>query len=327
MLTLHTEVWQDAVYYAYWTAAGRTMTGIEVSFNGTAYAGQNVEQALSVSAVYSDGTSEWVYDYTASPAILSAGSNLVTVACRGFSKSIRIQASAGMQGAAGTQGAAVRSITAVYSGGEVPAGTYTAFGGLTVMALYSDGTEREVYSYALSGNTIVPGTNMVTVHYEGKTAQFAVTGYQHQTVRLHTDGVSDIWVAKDADLGSVLKNCYPRRSGYQFLGWYLDAGCTQKAGTGTRVADGMQLYAKWQELYNWELNKTNVSVRQGKTVRLSVKGPKNTDIVWKTSNKRIAAVSAKGLVKAKKPGTAVVSAVTPDGSVMTCKVKVLKKAK
>lgn len=79
--------------------------------------------------------------------------------------------------------------------------------------------------------------------------------------------------------------------------------------------------------FHWELNKTNVSVRQGKTVRLSVKGPKNTDIVWKTSNKRIAAVSAKGIVKAKKPGTAVVSAVTPDGSVMTCKVKVLKKAK
>ncbi len=321
MLTLHTEVWQDTIYYAYWISAGRTMTGIEVSVNGTAYAGQQVQQALAVKAVYSDGTSEWIYDYDVSQAILNAGSNTLTVACCGFSKSIQIQA------AASTQGTAIRALTAYYGGGEIPIGTYSVFGGLIVRASYSDGTEREVYDYALSGNTILPGTNTVMVYYEGKTARFTVTGYQHHTVRLHTDGVSDVWVAKDADLGTVLNNCYPRRSGYQFMGWYLDAGCTQKAGAGMKAADGMHVYAKWQQLYNWSLNKTKATIRQGKTAKLSVKGLKNTDITWKTSNKRIALVSAKGVIKAKKPGTAVITAVTPDGSVMTCTVKVMKKAK
>lgn len=82
-----------------------------------------------------------------------------------------------------------------------------------------------------------------------------------------------------------------------------------------------------QQLYNWQLNKSKASVKQGKSVKLSVSGLKNTQITWKTSNKKIAAVSKNGVVKAKKAGTVIITAVTPDGSVMSCNVTVRKKVK
>ena len=321
MLMLGTEFSQDAVYYAYWTPANRIAIGIGATANGTAFAGDSVYNVLAVRAIYSDGTSEPVYNYTVSQAILQTGSNLITVNWNGFFQSIQIQAGTGVTNTN------IKGITVFYNGSEVPVGTYTRFDGLTVKAVYMDGTEREIYSYALSGNTIGQGKNIVTVHYEGKTADFVVTGYQLLAVKMHAHGVSDIWVSKTADLSTVLRESYPVRNGYQFSGWYLDAACTQQVRSGMSATDGMHVYAKWQQLYNWKLNKSKASVKQGKSVRLSVSGLKNTQITWKTSNKKIASVSKEGVIKAKRAGTVIITAVTPDGSVMSCNVTVRKKAK
>lgn len=68
------------------------------------------------------------------------------------------------------------SISAAYSGGNVPAGTnVSALTGITVTATYSDGTTSAVTGYTLSG-TIAEGSNTITVSYEGKTATFTVVG-------------------------------------------------------------------------------------------------------------------------------------------------------
>lgn len=68
------------------------------------------------------------------------------------------------------------SISAVYSGGEVVAGTaLTALTGIIVTATYDDGSTATVYGYTLSG-TIAEGENTITVTYGGKTATFTVTG-------------------------------------------------------------------------------------------------------------------------------------------------------
>jgi hypothetical protein len=68
------------------------------------------------------------------------------------------------------------SISATYSGGDVPVGTaVTALTGVVVKAHYSDGTSETVTGYTLSG-TIVEGDNIVTVSYGGKTTSFTVTG-------------------------------------------------------------------------------------------------------------------------------------------------------
>lgn len=68
------------------------------------------------------------------------------------------------------------SISAVYSGGSVTAGTVVSeLTGIVVTAHYSDGTSETVTGYALSGE-IAEGENTVTVTYQGKTATFTVTG-------------------------------------------------------------------------------------------------------------------------------------------------------
>ena len=67
-------------------------------------------------------------------------------------------------------------IRAVYTGGEVDAGTAPAdLQGITVTAQYSDGSSAAVTDYILSG-TIAAGENTVTVSYGGFTDSFTVTG-------------------------------------------------------------------------------------------------------------------------------------------------------
>ena len=68
------------------------------------------------------------------------------------------------------------SISAVYSGGSVTAGTVVNdLTGIVVTAHYSDGTSEAVTGYALSG-TIDEGENTVTVSYDGMTTTFVVVG-------------------------------------------------------------------------------------------------------------------------------------------------------
>lgn len=67
-------------------------------------------------------------------------------------------------------------ITAVYSGGNVPAGTsLDALTGITVTATYSDGSTANVTGYTLSGS-IAEGSNTITVSYSGKTTTIVVFG-------------------------------------------------------------------------------------------------------------------------------------------------------
>lgn len=68
------------------------------------------------------------------------------------------------------------SISATYTGGEVPVDTaLTDLTGIAVTAHYSDGSTANVTGYTLSG-TIAEGSNTITVTYEGKSATFTVTG-------------------------------------------------------------------------------------------------------------------------------------------------------
>lgn len=65
-------------------------------------------------------------------------------------------------------------ISAVYSGGDVPAGiAVTDLSGVVVTAYYSDGSSAPVTRYTISG-TIMEGSNVITVSYGGKTTTFTV---------------------------------------------------------------------------------------------------------------------------------------------------------
>ncbi len=75
------------------------------------------------------------------------------------------------------------------------------------------------------------------------------------------------------------------------------------------------------------LSKTKLTITKGSKKKLKVKGTK-AKVKWKSSNKKIASVSGKGVVKAKKTGKATITAtVKGKGKTkrFTCKVTVVAK--
>jgi hypothetical protein len=77
-----------------------------------------------------------------------------------------------------------------------------------------------------------------------------------------------------------------------------------------------------QAASNVKLNKTNVTLCVGDTVKLKVSGTKKK-VAWKSSSKKVATVSSAGKVTAKKQGTAKITA-SVSGKKYTCKVTVEK---
>ena len=81
-----------------------------------------------------------------------------------------------------------------------------------------------------------------------------------------------------------------------------------------------------------KLNKTKANLNVGKSLTLkttlSPKKPSNKGIIWKSSNTKIATITSKGVVKAKKAGTVKITATAKDGSgkKATCKITVKKAA-
>ena len=82
-----------------------------------------------------------------------------------------------------------------------------------------------------------------------------------------------------------------------------------------------------------KLNKTKSTMTVGKkqTLKATVtpKKASNKAVVWKSSNTKVATVSGKGVVKAKKAGTVTITATAKDGSgkKATCKITVKNKVK
>ena len=69
---------------------------------------------------------------------------------------------------------------------------------------------------------------------------------------------------------------------------------------------------------------TTKRIKKGKTFKIkAVATPKNTDekITFKSSNKKVATVTSKGVVKGKKKGTATIT-VQSGSKKVTCKVTV-----
>ena len=69
-----------------------------------------------------------------------------------------------------------------------------------------------------------------------------------------------------------------------------------------------------------KLNKTKVTLYEGDSIKLKVTGTLKK-VIWKSSNIAVATVSSKGVVKAKKKGSAKITA-TVQGKKCTCKVTV-----
>lgn len=77
-----------------------------------------------------------------------------------------------------------------------------------------------------------------------------------------------------------------------------------------------------RKVYVFDISKKMFTILRGKKTRLYVKGNYPGRVKWSSSNERIVTVNWKGKIKAKKRGTAYVTA-TVKGKKMKCKVIVI----
>jgi len=78
-----------------------------------------------------------------------------------------------------------------------------------------------------------------------------------------------------------------------------------------------------QEKASAVLSQNSITLTKGFSEKLSVSGA-DGNIIWASSNNNIATVDSSGKVKAKKAGSAKITATTSDGQVLTCVVSVQK---
>ena len=77
-----------------------------------------------------------------------------------------------------------------------------------------------------------------------------------------------------------------------------------------------------------KFTKKTVKLKVSKTYKLKIKYAKGDSVKkWKSSNKKIATVSKKGKVKAKRKGTAKITVIMKSGKKTACKIKVSRKKK
>ena len=105
------------------------------------------------------------------------------------------------------------------------------------------------------------------------------------------------------------------------------ATITATAKDGSRKKAACKVTVR-QPVTRLTINKTTAALQKGKTMTLkAVAAPSNADnkkVKWTTSNKNIATVTQKGVVKGIKKGTVTITATATDGSgkKVTCKVTV-----
>jgi hypothetical protein len=130
----------------------------------------DLKTGLTVTAHYSDSTSQTVTAYTLS-GTLTAGASEITVTYAGKTAKFTVTVSGGVA-------PTVTSISAVYTQGGRTVYATTPLddlkAGLTVTAHYSDSTSQSVMAYTLSG-TLAVGSSTITVTYQGQTTSFTVT--------------------------------------------------------------------------------------------------------------------------------------------------------
>ncbi|MBQ6636714.1 MAG: Ig domain-containing protein, partial [Lachnospiraceae bacterium] len=100
---------------------------------------------------------------------------------------------------------------------------------------------------------------------------------------------------------------------------------TAKDGSGVKASCKITVR---QPVTKITLSKTSASILKGKTVTLKATAApasaNNKAVTWTTSNKKVATVTSKGVVKGIAKGTATITAMAKDGSRVkaTCKITV-----
>ena len=189
-----------------------------------------------------------------------------------------------------------------------------------------DGSGKTYANKASVKNLTAKDGATVTLYAQWKKVKYTIT-YQLGGGKNSTSNPAAYYITTKT---ITLKN--PTRSGYRFAGWYKDSAFKKKVtGIAKGSTGNKTFYAKWEvPVKSISLNKKSVSITTGKTYTLTAKiKPTNATIktvTWKSSNPKVATVTAKGVVKAvAASGTCVITATTKDGKkTASCKVTVKK---
>lgn len=135
-------------------------------------------------------------------------------------------------------------------------------------------TKQYTYTFAGWDNevTAVAGDATYTAKYDSK-----LNSYQ---VVFDSNGGSEVG-AKTVEYGSKLENvAEPVRKGFDFIGWFTDAACTQKADLTAAITDDCKFYAGWEEVFFIVTGDTSWDVKSGKDFHIHVKRNRNDDILF-----------------------------------------------
>ena len=158
---------------------GKTLSSFHAYYHGsTVSVGNSVDpRKISVTAVYSDGTSENVEDFNIlNKVITSTGNNTITLTYKGLTYNITVY---------GTSPKEILTLYATYSGESVMVGGSIDPRKLEVTAVYKDGSTETINNYTLNPEIIDKiGVQLVVASYHGLSAPFQVTGAQKDIVSL-----------------------------------------------------------------------------------------------------------------------------------------------
>lgn len=148
--------------------AEKKLSTITAVYTGdTVLVGQSVDlNKLTVMGLYSDGSYVKIKDYSLSSyTVKEVGTNRITVSCDGVTGEFTVQ------------GRQILLLSAYYKHATVTVGEELKREDITVRVYYSDGTNKAVEDYAISGTVVTKvGENEFFIVYEGETAKLSVTG-------------------------------------------------------------------------------------------------------------------------------------------------------
>ena len=181
-------------------AVDHSLKALHASYRGEALPkGAEVDKSLvQVTAIYSDGTTEQVTDFTMEPAtIAQTGNNTITVKYQDQTTTLNVfglnedGTAAGNggngdgdgegDGAGEADAETLTTITAVYVGSDLAVGKEIPTDKIVVMGVYGDGSSEQITEFTISPKTVKKvGENEITVAYEKLKTTVVVKGVKSE---------------------------------------------------------------------------------------------------------------------------------------------------
>ena len=214
-----------------------------------------------------------------------------------------------------------------YDGSKTAANNRNAYGGLVNKKAVCAGIAGS-YSYLLKKI----GIPVVRVGGVAPNSEGNPEGHEWTVVKL-----GDQWYEADPTWGieyfghttaDFEKKLNHKRNAYS-------SGCTPPVANGTKYTleyiNKINDELSKKAVKSISLNKKSLNLVKNKTFTLkaTITPSDGTDatLTWKSSNKKVATVNSKGVVKAVRPGKATITVTTANGKRATCKVTVSVKLK